>query len=118
MAIQENFGRVDELSPRYGTHCSETDTDDAQGYFARNWPWISLLLSALFVCVFGSYAHSLGPGPLLNIHPGSYGFVVALSLGLCALGARATATASARIACRLAFSGAGIAIVWMYFFAG
>lgn len=89
-----------------------------RSYFARNWPWISLLLWALSVCVFGSYVHSLGPRPILNIHPGSYGFVVALLLGLCGLEARATDTASARIACKLAFGGAGIAVIWMYFFAG
>ncbi|MDK8264897.1 hypothetical protein QP835_11480 [Pseudomonas oryzihabitans] len=89
-----------------------------ESYVVRNWPWLGLLLLVLFICTFGWFTRGLDPAPVVEVHPGWYGFVVAELLGLCALEARATDTASARVISRLAGCGAGVAIVWMCFFAG
>jgi len=89
-----------------------------KSYVVRNCPWLGLLLLVLFICTFGWFTRGLDPAPVVEMHPGWYGFVVAEMLGLCALEARATVTASARVISRLAGGGAGVAIVWVCFFAG
>ena len=89
-----------------------------ESYVVRNWPWLGLLLLVLFICTFGWFTRGLDPAPFDEVHPGWYAFIVAELLGLFALEARATDTASARVISRLAGGGAGVAIAWMCFFAG